>query len=50
MLFERVVKNLIENAIKYSLDKQLKIIISSTKIVFENNVHTTLDCKQIDKI
>lgn len=50
LLFERVIKNLIENAIKYSLDKQLKIIISSTKIVFENNIHTTLDKTQLDKI
>lgn len=50
ILFERVVKNLIENSVKYSLDKQLKISISSEKIIFENNIHRTLTKDDIDKI
>jgi hypothetical protein len=36
--------------LKYSLDKQLKIIISSDKIIFENNIHVTLDKQNIDQI
>jgi K+-sensing histidine kinase KdpD len=50
LLFERVIKNLIENALKYSLDKKLKIKICSDKIIFENNIHATLGQYQIEKI
>jgi len=50
LLFARVVKNLIENALKYSLDKKLNIILYSDKIKFENNIHRTLEQKDIDKI
>jgi hypothetical protein len=41
---------LIENALKYSLDKKLNIILYSDKIKFENNIHRTLEQKDIDKI
>lgn len=50
LLFARVIKNLIENALKYSLDKKVNIIINSDKITFENNIHKTLEQKDIDKI
>ena len=45
-----LLKNLIENALKYSLDKKVNIIINSNKITFENNIHKTLEQKDIDKI
>ncbi len=35
-LFERVVKNLIENAMKYAPDKQLHIFIQPDMLIFEN--------------
>lgn len=50
LLFARVIKNLIENALKYSLDKKVNITINSDKIIFENNIHKTLEQKDIDKI
>lgn len=50
ILFERVIKNLIENALKYGLDKKLKIIITTQKIIFENNIHATLETQHIEKI
>ena len=50
LLFERVVKNLIENALKYSLDEKLKIKIFSDKIIFENNIHVTLEQEALEKI
>jgi signal transduction histidine kinase len=50
LLFARIIKNLIENALKYSLDKKVNIIINSDKITFENNIHKTLEQKDIDKI
>ncbi len=36
-LFTTVVKNLIDNAIKYSIDKRVKIYILDNNIVFENS-------------
>lgn len=50
LLFERVVKNLIENALKYSLDERVKIKIFSDKIIFENNIHITLEHEDLEKI
>lgn len=50
LLFARVIKNLIENALKYSLDKKVKIKIYSEKIIFENNIHTTLEQEALKKI
>lgn len=50
ILFERVIKNLIENALKYWLDKKIKIIITTQKIIFENNIHATLETQHIEKI
>ena len=43
VLFERVVKNLIENALKHSNDKKLKIIILENKLIFKNNVFKDLN-------
>lgn len=50
ILFSRVVKNLIENAMKYSLDKQLDIIIQSDKMIFKNNIFVTLEPDELEKI
>jgi len=42
ILFTRVVKNLIDNGLKYSLDARLDIFISESHIRFENRVEKTL--------
>jgi signal transduction histidine kinase len=50
VLFERVVKNLIENALKHSSDKKLEIIIQEDKLIFKNNVFKNLSLEEIEKI
>jgi hypothetical protein len=49
-LFSRVIKNLIENAVKYSIDKQVFITISDWTLIIENNIYTTLEIEEIDKL
>jgi K+-sensing histidine kinase KdpD len=50
VLFERVVKNLIENAIKHSSDKKLEIIMQEEKLIFKNNVFKDLTEEELEKI
>ncbi len=50
VLFSRVIKNLLENALKYSLDKQVEIIIKKEKIIFKNNIFVTLESDELLKI
>lgn len=50
ILFSRVVKNLVENAIKYSPDRSVEIIISKDRIVFKNNLFVTLDESELENI
>lgn len=49
-LFLRVIKNLIENAMKYSIDGKLNIFISKQKLTFENNIESTLDEAEIHQL
>lgn len=49
-LFLRVIKNLIENAIKYSIDWKLNIYIKKDKLIFENNIFSTLSDTEIKNI
>ncbi len=49
-LLLRIVKNLIENAYKYSSDKQLVIDIYDDSIVFRNNIDKTLSWDDLSKI
>jgi signal transduction histidine kinase len=50
ILFERITKNLIENAKKYSLDNKLDIFILEDKLIFENKIDITLNKQEIQKI
>lgn len=48
VLFWRVIKNLIDNALKYSLSKKVKVYIKSDRLIFENSIEETLEKKEID--
>ena len=50
VLLLRIVKNLIENALKYSLDWKLDIFIQEDKLVFENKIFVTLTPEEIQNI
>ncbi len=50
VLFLRVIKNLIENALKYSLDGKINIYIQKDKLIFENKIYATLTQEEITKI
>jgi len=50
VLFSRVIKNLIENAIKYSIDKQVFITISDWILKIENNIYASLEQEEINKL
>lgn len=50
VLFERVLKNLVENALKYSVDSKLNIFIQKDKLIFENKVYTTFEDEELRKI
>lgn len=49
VLFSRVIKNLIDNAVKYSSDQKLQIHMQEEKLIFSNNIPETLSDKQIEK-
>jgi signal transduction histidine kinase len=50
VLFERVINNLIENALKYSPDRSLNIYINSDKLIFENNLYKDINEEELEKI
>lgn len=50
LLFSRVVKNLIENALKYSSNKEVDIFISDKSLRFENKISYTLSDNDIQNI
>lgn len=50
LLFARVVKNLIDNALKYSLNWKLDIYIQEGKIRFENKLEETLSDGDIKRL
>lgn len=50
ILFERVIKNLIENWLKYSLNNTLDIFIKSDRLVFENKVYKNITNNDLEKI
>lgn len=50
LLFTRVIKNIIENAIKYSTDGEMDIYIKKEKIIFQNNISQTLNSKQLEQV
>jgi len=50
ILFERIIKNLIENALKYSPNRQVNIYIKTNKITFKNELYKTLEKEELEKI
>ena len=48
VLFLRIIKNLIENGLKYSLDKKLDIYIEEDSLIFINSIETNLNPDEID--
>lgn len=48
-LFEILIKNLIENWLKYSLDNKLKIEINKLWIVFSNNIKESINKDELSK-
>lgn len=50
ILFERIIKNLIENALKYSPNRFLNIYIASDKLIFENEVYKEFKKADLEKI
>ncbi len=47
VLFLRVIKNLIENALKYSLDWKLLIYINTDKLIFQNKIERNISQKDL---
>lgn len=50
MLFSRVIKNLIDNWLKYSLDWILNIYIKNDRLIFENKINKTFTTSEINKM
>jgi two-component system, OmpR family, sensor kinase len=46
-MFERLLKNLIENALKYSSDKKICITLQRDKILFTNHVANNVDISRL---
>lgn len=49
-LFVSLIKNILQNAFKYSSDKSVKIIIDKGILIFENNISETISQKELEKI
>lgn len=50
ILFRRIIKNLLENAIKYSFDWKIFIKIENQKLIFENKIEKNISEKELKKI
>ena len=48
-LFEILVKNLVENWLKYSFDNKLNIEIKKDKIIFSNSIKESINKEELDK-
>lgn len=46
-MFERLLKNLIENAFKYSSDQKVSITLEKDVIIFSNNVINDIDTSKL---
>jgi signal transduction histidine kinase len=49
-MFERILKNLIENALKYGCDKKVFIKIEKNNITFSNKIKESIKKEKLDKI
>ena len=49
-MFERILKNLIENALKYSCDKKIFIKIEKNNILFSNKIEKNIEKEKLEKI
>lgn len=50
ILFKRIILNLIENALKYSIDWKIFLKIENKKLIFENKINKTLEKNEIKKL
>lgn len=50
ILFRRIVRNLIENALKYSINKNVYIKIENNKMIFENLIEENFLDEEIEKL
>lgn len=50
VLFKRVIRNLLENALKYSLDWDVFIKIENNKIIFENSIEKDFSKEELEKL
>ena len=50
VLFKRVIRNLLENALKYSLDWDVFIKIENNKIIFENSIEKDFIKEELEKL
>lgn len=48
-LFEILLKNIIENGLKYSEDKKINIDIKKDEIIFSNTIKNTINSEELDK-
>lgn len=49
-LFKRIIRNLIENALKYSIDKKVYIKIENWKLIFKNSILNDFSEDEIEKL
>lgn len=50
VLFKRVIRNLLENALKYSFDWDVFIKIENNKIIFENSIEKDFSKEELEKL